>query len=331
VLAPSRCVELDGNLRHGPADIPIWKAFFMSASASHDVDCLIIGGGPAGLTAAIYLARYRRKAVVVDSRESRAALIPQTHNYPGFPDGIAGTELLQALAEQAETYEISIVRARVETLRTQENGFVAIAAGTEIHARRVVLATGLVDNSPSLPGLKTAIDDGLVRYCPICDGFEATDLRICVLGSADDACGKAIFLRTYSKSVTLLTLDGKAGSEQTCRDLSGAAVNFPATPLVAIERQSVGVSAMLGDGSRMTFDAIYPLLGCAVRSELGTALGARHNDVGCLEVDTHQQTTVDGMYAIGDIVSDLHQIAVGTGHAAIAATHIHNSLPHNFR
>ena len=88
---------------------------------------------------------------------------------------------------------------------------------------------------------------------------------------------------------------------------------------------------MLADGSRRTFDVIYPVLGCDVRSELGTALGARHNDVGCLEVDAHQQTAVDGLYAIGDVVSDLHQIAVGTGHAAIAATHIHNSLPHNFR
>jgi thioredoxin reductase (NADPH) len=310
--------------------MPDLESISMSAPAFRRIDCLIIGGGPAGLTAAIYLARYRRKALVIDSRESRTALIPETHNYPGFPDGIAGPELLQALAEQAGAYGISIVRARVEALRKQEDEFVATAAETEIRARRVVLATGLVDNSPSLPGLKAAIDDGLVRYCPICDGFEATDLRICVLGGADDACGKAVFLRTYSKSVTLLTLDGKAGCEATCRDLSGAGVDFPVSPVVAIERQSDGVSATLADSSRMTFDVIYPVLGCSVRSELGTALGAGHND-GCLQVDAHQQTAVDGLYAIGDVVSDLHQIAVGTGHAAIAATHIHNSLPHNFR
>lgn len=303
----------------------------MAATASPDVECLIIGGGPAGLTAAIYLARYRRRAVVIDSGESRAALIPETHNYPGFPDGIGGPELLQALAEQAQTYGITIVRDRVATLLKQQDGFVATGSGNETRARRVVLATGLVDNSPSLPGLQAAIDDGLVRYCPICDGFEAGDLRICVLGAADDACGKAIFLRTFSKSVTLLTLDGKAGCEATSRNLSGAGVDHPGSPVVAMERQSDGVAATLGDGSRMVFDVIYPVLGCEVRSELGTALGARHNDVGCLEVDAHQQTTVKGLYAIGDVVSDLHQIAVGTGHAAIAATHMHNSLPHNFR
>ena len=76
---------------------------------------------------------------------------------------------------------------------------------------------------------------------------------------------------------------------------------------------------------------IYPVLGCDVRSELGIELGARHNNLGCLEVDAHQQTTLKGLYAVGDVVSDLHQIAVATGHAAVAATHIHNTLPRNFR
>ena len=303
----------------------------MRPSGSDDIDCLIIGGGPAGLTAAIYLARYRRKVVVVDGRGSRAALIPETHNYPGFPAGIAGPRLLDALTKQAETYGVSIVHDVVETLSKEGREFVATSAQAEVRAKRVVLATGLVDNSPSLPGLKQAIDDGLIRYCPICDGFEASDLRIGVLGSAEDACSKAIFLRTFSKSVTLLTLDGRAGSEEIRRTLSEEGVCFAAAPVVATERIADGVSVTLGDGTRKTFDVIYPVLGCNVRSELGTALGARHNDVRCLEVDAHQQTTVEGLYAIGDVVSDLHQIAVGTGHAAIAATHIHNCLPRNLR
>jgi thioredoxin reductase (NADPH) len=296
-----------------------------------DIECLIVGGGPAGLTAAIYLARYRRKVVVVDSGESRAALIPETHNYPGFPDGIAGPELLRALFEQAQAYDISIVHDRVETLRRENGEFVAGWSATEVRAKRVVMATGLVDDSPSIPGLKQAIHDGLVRYCPICDGFEASDLRVCVLGSAEDACNKAIFLRTYSKNVTLLTLDGKLGSEETCRSLADSGVCFSGAPLVATERIADGVAVTLGDGNRQTFDVIYPALGCNVRSDLATSLGARHNDVGCVEVNAHQQTTVEGLYAIGDVVSDLHQIAVGTGHAAVAATHVHNSLPRNLR
>jgi thioredoxin reductase (NADPH) len=298
---------------------------------SENIDCLIIGGGPAGLTAAIYLARYRRKVVVVDSRESRAALIPETHNYPGFAGGIGGPKLLDVLTKQAETYGVAIVHDRVAGLQEAEAGFLAQWSHTEVRTQRVVLATGLVDHSPSIPGLKQAIDLGSVRYCPICDGFEASDLRIGVLGNIEDACSKALFLRTYSKEVALLTLDGVPASEENCRDLAKADVGLTRAHVVGLERRDDEMIAVLDDGTREIFDVIYPVLGCDVRSELGRALGARHNSVGCLEVDAHQQTTVKGLYAVGDVVSDLHQIAVGTGHAAVAATHIHNNLPRNFR
>lgn len=298
---------------------------------SENIDCLIIGGGPAGLTAAIYLARYRRKVIVVDSRESRAALIPETHNYPGFAGGIGGPKLLDVLTRQAETYGVAIVHDRVAGLQQADAGFLAQWSQTEVRTRRVVLATGLVDHSPSIPGLKQAIDLGSVRYCPICDGFEASDLRIGVLGNIEDACSKALFLRTYSKDVALLTLDGVPANEENCRDLAKADVRLPRARVVGLERRDDEMIVVLDDGTREIFDVIYPVLGCDVRSELGRALGARHNNVGCLEVDAHQQTTVKGLYAVGDVVSDLHQIAVGTGHAAVAATHIHNNLPRNFR
>ena len=296
-----------------------------------NIDALIIGGGPAGLTAAIYLARYRCKAVVVDNNESRAALIPETHNYPGFADGIAGRKLLDALARQARTYGVTIVRDRVEGLQKREAGFIASCSQADIPAKRVVLATGLVDRNLPVPGLEAAIDQGSVRYCPICDGFEASDRRIGVLGNAEDACSKALFLRTYSREITLLTLDGKTGSEKVRRDLADAAIRCPDAHVMAFERRDQRMLVVMSDGSFETFDVIYLVLGCDVRSELGTKLGARHNDIGCLEVDAHQQTSVEGLYAVGDVVSDLHQIAVGTGHAAVAATHIHNALPRNFR
>ncbi len=294
-------------------------------------DSLVIGGGPAGLTAAIYLARYRRKVVVIDGGESRAALIPETHNYPGFADGIAGPKLLDALAKQAKTYGVAVINDRVSDLQKAEAGFLARCSQANISAQRVVLATGLVDRKPPIPGLKEAIDHGAIRYCPICDGFEASDLRIGVLGHAADAASKALFLRTYSKDVALLTLDGKAASEAVCRNLAEASIRLPAAHVVAFERLNERMVAVMSDGSHESFDVIYPVLGCDVRSRLGTKLGARHNTLGCLEVDVHQQTIVSGLYAVGDIVSDLHQIAVGTGHAAVAATHIHNSLPRNFR
>jgi thioredoxin reductase (NADPH) len=303
----------------------------MSQSGSQHVDTLVIGGGPAGLTCAIYLARYRRNVVVVDSMESRAALIPETHNYPGFADGIAGPQLLEALTTQAGNYGVPIVRDRIKTLQVRDTVFVATHSQTVLSAEKVVLASGLVDRSGPVAGLEEAVEERLVRYCPICDGFEASDLRIAVLGKADDAVKKALFLRTYSRNVTLLELNGSGSWKPRADELSKAGIRLPISPLQALRRQGRQIIATMGDGTSEVFDVIYPVLGCDVRSDLGKTLGAHHNETGCLEVDAHQQTSVAGLYAIGDVVSDLHQIAVATGHAAIAATHIHNSLPRNLR
>jgi thioredoxin reductase (NADPH) len=157
------------------------------------LDCVIIGGGPAGLTAAIYLARYRRGAVLVDDGASRAALIPASHNYPGFK-GIAGPDLLARLREQALLYGAKLEHGRVTTLqRRSQGGFRAQWDGKDIAARTVLLATGLIDESPKVEGLGSGVYDGAVRFCPICDGFEAMDRRIGVLGSADEARRKALF------------------------------------------------------------------------------------------------------------------------------------------
>jgi thioredoxin reductase (NADPH) len=303
----------------------------MTALVIEDVDALVIGGGPAGLTCAIYLARYRRKVIVIDSRNSRAALIPSTHNYPGFVDGITGSQLLDALASQAQAYGVSIVHDRITALQPSGAGFIATCSQAEVKAKRAVLATGLVDRNVSMPDLKDALDHGLIRYCPICDAFEASDLRIGVLGIADDAAAKALFLRTYSKQVTLLRLDDEILNEQNSRALSEAGVHLPKAAVKVLCRSGKQIIASMRDGTQEVCDVIYPVLGCDVRSELGKNLGARHAEAGCLEVDAHQQTSVPGLYAVGDVVSDLHQIAVATGHAAVAATHLHNHLPRNFR
>jgi thioredoxin reductase (NADPH) len=292
-------------------------------------DCIIIGGGPAGLTAAIYLARYRRHVVLIDSGESRAALIPESHNYPGFQNGVSGPDLLRTLRQQAGTYGVPMMAGRVTALHQSPQGFVAISDDHRIESRMVLLATGIVDENPDLPGLAEAIAEGSVRYCPVCDGYEVTDRRVGVLGGKD-AASKAKFLRTYARDVTLLSLEGQpAADPETARCLSQAGIKV-AGPVRAIERGETDIRMVIGSETQ-TYEVMYPALGCNVRSELASDLGASINDVGCLEVDAHQRTTVQGIYAAGDVVSDLHQIAVATGHAAIAATHIHKSLQANFR
>lgn len=292
--------------------------------ASDRYDCLVIGGGPAGLTAALYLARFRRRVIVIDAANSRAASIPRSHNHPGFPDGITGEALLRILSEQAAQYGAILSKGTVLELARYGGGFQARATCGEVFASRVLMATGLEDHQPEATGLDTENGSNAVRYCPICDGFEATDKTIAVYGPADTAMGKAEFLRTYSKSVTLLP-QSCAGGHPESADIEV----LPAAPS-RIDASENGVHVEWRNG-RARFDVFYPVLGCNVRSELAVALGAKTNETGCLTVNDKQQTTVEGLYAAGDVVSDLHQLVVAEGHAAIAATAIHNSLPPNPR
>ncbi len=290
------------------------------------LDCLIVGGGPAGLTAAIYLARFRRHALLIDAGHSRAELIPATHNYPGFMS-INGPELLKRLRHQAEEQGARLLSGEVRSVTRRNDAFVAETTQGAFSARTLILATGLIDGAPPIEGF----DDGYagpVRYCPICDGFEALDKRVGVLGEAEAAFRKAVFMRTYSKNVTMFPI-GDAGAEVR-QSLADAGIRLGGAPS-RIVRDQHRVTVTTTDGHQQELDVLYPALGCKVNSELGTALGASCDPLGMIQVDSHQRAGVAGLYAAGDVVTDLHQISVATAHAAVAATHIHNSLDPNPR
>jgi thioredoxin reductase (NADPH) len=290
-------------------------------------DCLVVGGGPAGLTAAIYLARFRRSVLVVDAANSRAASIPESHNHPGFPDGISGEALLRTLRMQAKEYGAKIISGIVESLNTTGDGFAAATTAGTVSTSRVLIATGITDKCPDIEAFDEVGLRQMVRYCPICDGFEAIDKKIAVYGPPSEASGKAQFLRVYSPAVTLVpNLPASANSKAEKADFELAS-----SPAAKISACDDGIDVLLADGRSLRFDVLYPAVGCKVHSDLATALGAKSNEIGCLIVDSKQQTSVPGLYAAGDVVSDLHQLVVAEGHAAIAATAIHNSLPFNLR
>jgi thioredoxin reductase (NADPH) len=288
-------------------------------------EILIIGGGPAGLMAAIYLARFRRDVVVVDSGASRAALIPRSHNLPGFPDGLSGHDLLGRMKRQAAELGVPIIQGAVSPLEPAIAGLQAGYDGGEIVAKRVILATGIVDKQTPLPDWADAVRQGRLRYCPVCDAFEAIDRKIAVIGPLQHAAAKALFMRVYSADVTLIPTDD--GQDEAARQrLMEAAVRI--TPrLRVIENGSDAIEAVFADGSHDRFDIVYPAMGAEVRSELAIELGAKHNSEGFLDVDAKQRCNVDHLYGIGDVVTDLHQISVAFGHAAVAACHVHHSLP----
>lgn len=307
-------------------------------SADEHVDCLIVGAGPAGLTAATYLARYRRRVMVVDSGEPRAALIPRSHNCPGYPDGVTGAELLERMRRHAERYGVAILPGTVVGLAKADDRdslFVADwRSATEpgrtrsSHSRTVLLATGVVDIEPRLARVERAIREGYVRHCPICDGFEVIGEKIGVIGFGAGALNESLFLRTYSADVTLLTLGEPMDiTDEDRQRLDDAGVAVIEEPIVEVSVGDGKITCLQTASGEHHFDTLYSALGTKVRSDLALALGAAHDEAGALEVDEHQQTSVPGVWAAGDVASSLNQIAVAMGQATIAATAIHNALP----
>lgn len=293
------------------------------------VDCLIVGGGPAGLTAAIYAARFRLRTVVVDAGDSRAAQIPCTRNHAGFPGGIAGADLLERMRRQALEFGAELRSGRVSAIEGQAGRFTARLPDSRfVRARAMILATGVSNHRPDIEGElhDLALKRGLLRYCPVCDGFEVTDKNVAVIGSGAHAIKEATFLRAYSGQVTVIARDAKAGFDDA-QEASLAMISVPILggPPAAFRIETDGLSVEAA-GRRLTFDAVYPALGSTPHSELAAALGARLTEEGCIKVDPHQRTSVLGLYAAGDVVIGLDQISHAMGEAGVAATTLRNDL-----
>ena len=292
-------------------------------------DCIIIGAGPAGLTAAIYLARYYLDIRMFDCGTSRASWIPTSHNHAGFPDGINGNELLDRMRDQAAKYGALREPKRITDLSKPDDCF-TVTCGDERHrARTVLLATGVVNNRPGGidDGLHAeALARGLIRYCPVCDGYEVTDRKVAVIGTGDHGTAEAQFLRTYTRDLVLVSPEGDHDLSDACSAvLDEAGIRRIAGPCggYAIEGGRIAFDTAEG---RVAVDSLYPALGSVIRSELAVKCGAKVSEEGCIEVDDHLETSVSGLFAAGDVVVGLDQISHAMGQAGVAATTIRNHL-----
>jgi thioredoxin reductase (NADPH) len=293
-------------------------------------DCIIVGGGPAGLTAAIYLTRFRLRTRLFDCGSSRASWIPCTRNHAGYPEGISGNDLLARMREQADKYGVERQDARVERLTPEDDETFTVDAGEQTYrARTVLLATGVVNHRPRhlTPEVHDpAVARGLLRYCPVCDGYEVTDKKVGVIGTGDHGMREALFLRSYTRDVTLIAPEAEHALDPACAakldDAGIARVNGPCGGY-AIEGDQLALDTARG---RIAFDSVYPALGSRIRSRLAVEAGAKATDEGCLEVDDHQRTTVPGLFAAGDVVKGLDQISHAMGEAGVAATTMRNLL-----
>lgn len=294
------------------------------------LDCLIIGGGPAGLTAAIYLARFLLDIMVVDSGKSRASWIPCTRNVSGFPDGINGSELLERMRRQARKYGAKIEDEFVTKVeRDAGTGLFTATWGSGIAAARsVLLATGVTNRRPPMDEQlhDDALARGFVRYCPICDGYEVTDKRVGVIGSDRHGVAEALFIRSFTADVTLIAPDRamrlKPEDNQKLEEAGIECVDGP-TQAVAISNDCITVDTAEG---HYTFDSIYSALGSDTHTQLAEMAGADLSGEHCIKVDGHQRTSVPGLYAAGDVVIGLDQISHAMGEGGVAATTIRNDL-----
>jgi len=294
-----------------------------------ELDCLIVGAGPAGLTAAIYLARFHLKLKMVDAGNSRASLIPCTRNHAGYPEGISGEDLIARMKAQAHKYGAGLETGRVTRLDRIEGGFNAEWGSGSATARTVLLATGVTNRRPPMDEdlHAEALARGLIRYCPICDGYEVTDRKVGVIGSGSAGVAEAVFLRGYTADITLIAPDCghdlDAEDQARLRDLGIHLVDGPCQAVAALD-ESIVVETAYG---HHTFDSVYPALGSDVHSELASQIGvALSKETGCIIVDSHQRTNVPGAYAAGDVVLGLDQISHAMGEGGVAAVAIRNDL-----
>ena len=289
-------------------------------------DVLIIGAGPAGLTAATYLGRFRRPTEIIDAGSSRARWIPESHNIPAFAHGIGGPKLLDQLREQAAHFGTTITPGTVHSISSIQGGYVVRFMDQTVQCRFVLVSTGILDKLPPIPGADEALSKGVLKICPICDAYEAIDKNIAVIGDGEHAMREAEFLRAYSARITVLHLNGPCAPEMKLA-LNSQGVRVLQTDIADLEIGPHSIKKRPNQyGPAALFDLAYSALGCTPQNKLAVRLGAKLDDSGALMVSAHQETSVPGIYAAGDVVRGLNQVVVAAAEAAIAATHIHNRL-----
>jgi len=259
----------------------------------------------------------------------RACWSPWNRNYPGFPDGISGAELVQRFQQQAETFNVRTIPERVERITRSGDSFELSTDQQTVQARRVILATGTRDSWPDVPDVER-LAGRYIRVCPICDGYEGNGRRVGIIGCGDKPAREALYLRQWSDDVTLFSYGDRAIDPELLERVRKEGVNIIDAPLSGIEPRSPDaeheVSVHLRGGEQREIDLLFSALGCGPRSELVRSLGARLDEDGYIQVDAMQATSVPGLYAVGDVASSINQVTVAVGQAAIAATAVHNGL-----
>jgi len=292
-----------------------------------EVDCIIIGGGPAGLTAGIFLARFRRRILIIDAGNSRASWIPRTRNHPAFPGGINGEALLQRMREQLQSFGVTPLASEAERIKEADDRLWVRTGEGRVLTSYLILATGVRDRLPPVERAVEQVRRGLIRQCPICDGYEVIDKRVAVIGADRNAAGEALFLRSFTRDVCLLTLGvpPELTSQERAR-LAERGVPLLETPEGRLDCEQGDVRIILPDREQLRFDAVYSGLGIDPQTALADQVGVELSAGRRILTDARQRTSNPRVFAAGDAVTGLNQIAVAMAQAEVAAVTIHNEL-----
>ncbi len=292
-------------------------------------DVIIVGAGPAGSSAAMVLARMRRKVLIIDDSRPRNQLSHGMHNYLSR-DGMLPTEFLKLAHGELQGYGVKHICARATTARRLgEHGFeVWDGANNKYLTKRLLLATGVCDIVPDIPGMEAMWGKG-VYHCPFCDGYELCDKNIGLYAKRYNGFGMAMALKQLSTSVTLFT-DGRGYlSAEQRRQLEGRGIKVVSTKVTELSCSNDRLTCVtLQDGSSTPCDAVFVHNGHRVNNELLVQLGARMSSKGAAITNRKQQCSIPGLYVAGDAAIDMHFVVVAAAEGAKAGVTIHDDLLH---
>jgi thioredoxin reductase (NADPH) len=290
-----------------------------------DYEVTVIGGGPAGLTTALYTTRLGHDTKVYNRGGGRCAMMADTHNVIGITEDTSGMEFLQTAIEQVKSYGADYEQAYVQDVSKVENGFKIFTGDGSVTAEKVVLATGFSDGHPPSPAPRTA--RGL-HYCLHCDAYMFIDEPVYVMGNGESAAHVSMIMLNFTDDVDLL-LRGEEPewSEETDRQLRAHPVDIIETEVTEIENED-GWLKYIGfeDGEIREYKGGFAMYGSDYNNELAQSLGCELVDGGEIVVDDHGCTTVEGVYAVGDVTEGHNQIPVRMGQGAKAGIDIHYNL-----